>query len=224
MYRHGTLLAVASLILSFFHFSAYAQNAEILDDFTWAPVKTTGEIVALSRNDPSFNYFDIGDLALDSLPLVQKGLDRLAAAAGLTIEHTPKKNSSILIIHDTKVFDRLKNDKQTFRVLGIPNDIISDLANRVADDAKCLTMTRSDNEQNIFITIILLSEKLEAHGCMISGLINSFGVHAREIDDKTLLGTCILHEGRRLGFRNRDSLSGEMAGLRDRCLERLGGS
>jgi len=54
-------------------------------------------------------------------------------------------------------------------------------------------------------------------------LINSFGVRAREIDDKTLLSTCILHEGRRLGFRNRDSLSGEMVGLRDRCLTKLGG-
>jgi hypothetical protein len=223
MSRRYILSAVATLLASFGCFSAYAEDAQMLDDFVWARIKATGEVVALSRNDPSFNYFDIGDFALDSRPLVEKSLNRLATAAGLTIEHTPKKSASIAIFHDTKVFTRLKNDKQAFRSLGIPDDIIGDLENRLVDDIKCLTATRSDDAQNIFLTVVLLSEKSDVHGCMLSGLINSFGVRAREIDDKTLLSTCILHQGRRLGFRNRDSLSGEMAGLRDRCLAKLGG-
>jgi len=221
--RRRILSAVGALVASFGCFSAHTQDIQILDDFIWARIKATGEVVALSRSDPSFNYFDIGDLALDSLPLVERSLDRLAVAAGLTIEHTPKKSSSIAIFHDTKVFTRLKNDKQAFRSLGIPDDIIGDLEKRLVDDIKCLTATRSDDAQDIFLTIVLLSEKSDVHGCMLSGLINSFGVRASEIDDKTLLSTCILHEGRRLGFRNRDSLSGEMAGLRDRCLTKLGG-
>lgn len=214
-------LAVAALISGLLCFSAFAQNSSTLDDFVWARVKATGEVVALSRNDPVFNYFDIGDLAPKSLPIVQTSLGRLAKAAGLTIQHTANKSSSIAIIHDTNVFTRLKNDKQAFRVLGVPDDIIDDLKGRLVDDIKCLTSTRSDNEQNIFLTVVLLSEEADSHGCMISGLIDSFGVRAHEIDDKSLLNTCILYEGRRIGFRDRDNLSQKLEELRDRCMARL---
>jgi hypothetical protein len=90
----------------------------IVDDLAWKKDNSSGNELAASRSDPSFNFFDVGDLSYYSQYLVEQDLRRISAAAGLTIERSPAKNSSVAIVHDTKVFSRLKNDKPSSILLG----------------------------------------------------------------------------------------------------------
>jgi hypothetical protein len=181
----------------------------------------TGKELTASRSDPSFNFFDVGDLSYYSQYLVEQDLRRLSAASGLTIEHTPAKNSSVSIVHDTKVFERLKNNKPAFKSLGFSDYEITTLEKQVTSDSpKCLTMTITDGNNNIVTTIILLSEKFD--GCLVGGLLNSFGIAASDISAKTLIDVCVLYEGRRLGLRDRQGLTQESPRLRDLCIAKAG--
>ena len=148
-------------------------------------------------------------------------LRRLAAAAGLTIDHTPAKNSSVSIVHDPQVFARLKNDKSAFKSLGFSDFEIETLEKQVTSDSpKCLTMTIADENTDIVTTIILLSEKFD--GCLARGLLSSFGITAPDINAETLIDVCVLYEGRRLGLRDRQGLARESSRLRNLCIAKAG--
>jgi hypothetical protein len=202
-----------------------------LANFVWKKDESTGNELAASRSDSSFNFFDIGDLSPGSKALVEKDLGRLAAAAGLTIERSPAKYSTVAIFHDPKVFSRLKNDKPAFNSVGIPDHALRALEHQVTSDtSKCLSMTIADGKNNIVDTIVLMSEKVD--GCLVRALLNSFGITASdinasdasapEISAQTLIDVCILYEGRRRELRDRQSLAGEITKLREICIAKAG--
>jgi hypothetical protein len=198
-----------------------AQDARTLADFVWKKDVSTGNELAASRSDSSFNFFDVGDLSYYSQYLVEQDLHRLSAAAALTIDHTPAKNSSIAIVHDTKVFARLKNDKPAFKSLGFSDYELETLEKQVTSDSpKCLTMTLADGDNGIVNTVVLLSEKFD--GCLVGALLSSFGVTAPDINAETLIDVCVLYEGRRLGLRDRQGLARESSRLRNVCIAKAG--
>ena len=198
-----------------------AQEMRFEDGFAWRKDMSTGRELAASRSDSSFNFFDVGDLSYYSQYLVEQDLRRIAAAAGLTIDHTPAKNSTISIVHDKKVFERLKNDKPAFRLLGFSDDLMAALEKQVTSDSpKCLTMTIRDGKNDIAETIILLSEKFDS--CLVGALLDSFGIAASDISAKTLIDVCVLYEGRRLGLRDRASFTQEASRLRNVCIAKAG--
>jgi hypothetical protein len=100
----AALVSVLWCFIPSFAQDTTTQGMQTLGSFNWKKDASTGNELAASRSDSSFNYFDIGDLSYDSQSLVEQDLRRLSAAAGLTIDHTPAKNSSVSIVHDTKVF------------------------------------------------------------------------------------------------------------------------
>lgn len=198
-----------------------AQDARTLAGFMWKKDVSTGNELAASRSDSSFNFFDIGDLSYYSEVLVEQDFRRIAAAAGLAIERTPTKSSTVAIFHDAKVFSRLRNDKSAFSSLGLPDNILETLQRQVTSDTgKCLNMTITDEKNNIVNTIVLVSEKFD--GCLISGLLNTFGIAASDISARTLIDVCILYEGRRRGLRDRGSLAREISKLRELCMTTAG--
>jgi hypothetical protein len=197
------------------------QDARTLANFTWRKDVSTGGDLAASRFDTSFNFFDIGDLSQYSQYLVEQDLRLLAAAARLTIDHTPAKKSSISIVHDTKVFERLKNDKSAFKSLGFSDYEIETLEKQTTDTSKCLTMTVTDGNNGIVTTVVLLSQKFD--GCLVGALLQSFGIATSDISAETLIDTCVLYEGRRIGLRDREGLAREIPKLRDRCIAGAGG-
>lgn len=198
-----------------------AQVERTLNDFAWKKDVSTGNELAASRSDTSFNFFDVGDLSYYSQYLVEQDLRRLAAAAGLTIDHTPAKYSTVAIVHDTQVFARLKSDKSAFKSLGFSDYGIETLEKQVTSDTpKCLTMTNTDGNNDIVGTVVLLSEKFE--GCLVGALLNSFGITGSDINAETLIDVCVLYEGRRLGLRDRQSLTREIPKLRDVCITKAG--
>jgi hypothetical protein len=200
---------------------AFAQEKRVTDDFAWKKDNASGSELAASRSDSSFNFFDVGDLSYYSQYLVEQDLRRLAGAAGLTMERSPAKNSLVSIVHDTKVFERLRNDKAAFNVLGLPPNILAALERQVTSDSqKCLTMTITDEKNNILSTIILLSEKFDS--CLIRGVLDSFGIAASDINVRTLVDVCVLYEGRRMGLRDRQSLDQEAPKLRALCIAKAG--
>jgi len=193
-----------------------ADEAPIVDDFYWQKEKSSGLEIASSLSGPSFNFFDVGDLSHYSLYLVQQVLGSLSNATEVAIDRE-LKSSSLSIIHDTKVFYRLKNEKERFRVLGISDEVIADLEKRASDDTtKCLTMTHSDKNSDIKFTVILLSENF--HSCLVGGLLNAFGIRGTaDVTIRTLTSACLLYEGRRRGLRDHQSLVQEAPKLRDVC-------
>lgn len=198
-----------------------AQDARTLADFIWKIDGSTGVELAASRSDASFNFFDVGDLSYYSEVSVEQDLRRIAAAAGLAMERSPAKSSTIEIFHDAKVFSRLRDDKPAFNRLGLPNNILEDLEKQVTSDTgRCLSMTVTDEKNNIVNTIVLLSEKLD--GCLVHGLLNSFGIQASDISARTLVDLCILYEGRRRGLRDRQSLTQEIPIIRQLCTTKAG--
>lgn len=195
---------------------------QAIDDFIWGQPKSSGNTLALSRSNEAFNFFDIGDLALSSQPLVQDALNKLSHFSGVKIDRGPGKNSSIAIFHDTNVFTRLKDDRQAFRAVGLSEPIIDELTQRAPEDARCVTLTRTDDEMNIVLTVVLSSQQADFHGCLVSGLLNSFGIKSNEtINASKLVSTCVLYEARRLGLRDRQHISEQASALRDKCLERM---
>lgn len=224
-------VVLIALISGFWCFGACspstAQESRSIDQYVWKKDKLTGSEIALSRSDGSFNFFDVGDLSYYSQSLVEQNLRIMAAAAGLTIERSPSKISTIAIVHDTNVFSRLKSDKHAFHVLGFSDNDIGILQQRSPDDAKCVSVTVSDDKNNIINTIVLLSEKsgISEHVdvCLMSALLDSFGiVGGGDINVKTLINACILYEARRRGLRDRQALSEETPRLRDLCLAKAG--
>jgi hypothetical protein len=213
---------VVVLGIFFFGYSSAspAEERRIVDDFVWKKDNSTGNELAASRSNSSFNFFDVGDLSYYSQFLVEQDLRLLSSAAGITIERSPKNNSTVAIVHDSKVFSRLKDDKPSFGVLGFSEDIIKMLEKRTPENAKCVTMTVSDGQNNVVVTIILLSKKFD--GCLISGLLDSFGIAASDLNVRTLTDVCVLYEGRRLGLRDRQSLVQEAPRLLDKCIASAG--
>jgi hypothetical protein len=214
------LITLSSIVLcSDASSPSIALEAQNGDGFVWQRDKLTGAEIAASQNDSSINFLDVGDLSIYSLYLVQQVLSDLSDATGKKVDRDLKK-SSIAIFHDTNVFSRLKTDRQSFTALGIPDDVIDDLRQRITDDAKCISTTRTDDKNNIIFSVILLSEKF--NNCLIGGLNNSFGLHSLHVNIRTLIDGCVLYEGRRRGLRDRQSLSQETPRLRDLCLSRAG--
>lgn len=194
-----------------------AQESRSADGFDWKATNDGREFAA-SLGVASFNFFDVGDLSSHSLHSVERDLRRLAAAAGVKLDHTSGTKASVAIVHDTKVFERLKNDKSSFKILGFSEYLVSKLEEQVTSDTpKCLAMTFADERAEITSTIILLSER--ADNCLSSGLLGSFGiVGTSDISTKTLTDVCVLYEGRRLGLRDRQSLKQAAPRLRNLCL------
>ena len=223
--RGVTKLVALTMIISIFWcicaktLPVSASDTRNDDSFVWQKDKSTSAEIAASQSEPSLNFFDVGDLSIHSLHLVQRVLDQISSATGQNVDRSLKK-SLIAIFHDTKVFSRLKDERQAFNSVGIPNDIIDDLRQRVTDDAKCLSMTRTDDKNDIVFTIILLSEK--SNDCLVSGLINSFGIRASSISIAMLVDACVLYEARRLGLRDRQSVAQETSRLRNACLNKAG--
>jgi hypothetical protein len=217
--RIVVLKVVGALISVFLGVASLPAAAQDGVSFSWKKDQA-GNDVALSRNDSSFNYFDVGDLSYSSLYLVQQDLGRIAAATGLTVDRNPRKSSSIGIVHDTKVFSRLKNDKHSFSTLGIPDSIIALLERGVKDDTKCIAVSVSDGQSNILFTVVLLSEKFDT--CLVHGILESFGILASDIGVETLVSACVLYEGRRLGLRDRQNLLQQTPKLRELCLAKAG--
>lgn len=209
-------LLLAALCCCAGHSYCLAEEAPIADDFYWKKEKSSRVEIAYSLSDPSMNFFDVGDLSHYSLYLVQQVLGSLSGATGVAIDRK-LKNSSLGIIHDTKAFYSLKNEKQRFRVLGIPDPVIEILEQRVSDDTpKCLTLTHSDENSDIKFTIILLSENF--HSCLVGGLLAAFGIRGTaDVSIRTLVSACVLYEGRRRGLRDRRSLAQESPKLREVC-------
>jgi hypothetical protein len=197
-----------------------AQEPGIEDSFAWKKDEVSGKELAASRNEASFNYFDVGDLSYYSQYLVEQDVKMLADAAGMTIEHVPAKHSSIVIVHDSKVFERLRSDKPAFRSLGFSDEMVAMLEQQITSDTpKCLTTTVSDGQNNITGTIVLLSEKFDA--CLTRALLSYFGSVASDINAKSLIDVCALYEGRRTGLRDRKSLTQESKKLRDLCVAKI---
>jgi hypothetical protein len=209
------------LLFGFGAISVSAQESRKIDGYIWKKDIDSGKELSASRSDHSFNFFDVGDLSYYSQYLVEQDLRRISAVARLTIDHTPAKNSSVLIVHDTNVFERLKNDKPAFKALGFSDDLITMLEKQVKSDSpKCLTMTITDEKNNITSTVVLLSAKFD--GCLTSAMLSAFGVVAPDIGTKALIDICVLYEARRLDIRDRESFAQEGPRLRNLCIASAG--
>jgi hypothetical protein len=224
------LTSVAALVFITYISSfspSLAQDAHILDHFMWEKNSVSGIELAGSQRKSSFNFFDVGDLSSNSQQLVEQDIDRISRAAGLTVDRSSGTSPTLAIVHDSTAFSRLRNDKAAFRSLGIPEGLLTKFESQISETSTCATLTLTDDKADIRVTIVLLSEKFNV--CLLSGLLNSFGIHAidvtaTDIDARSLTDACILYEGRRLGLRDRESLTSNMSKLQNICLAKTGAS
>lgn len=217
------LFGVLTLLVAVLATSARAQGIHIADGFVWNTDKVTGNDIAMSRTDSSINFVDVGDLSNYSAPLVQEALRSIADAAGKTVDRNLKR-VAIVIVHDTNVFTRLKTDRDAFSVFGIPDFFIHEFKKRYVEDPAmtCINTSTDDKDNNVVFTTILVSKKFDV--CVIGGLFNAFGVDSLKVDIKSLSDVCVLYQGRKLGLRDRQSLTQEMPKLRDLCATKSGGA
>jgi hypothetical protein len=219
----GALISMICWLLSLS--PSLAQDAGILDHFTWKKNSISGIDLAGSQSKSSFNFFDVGDLSSNSQQLVEQDIDRLSSAAGLTVDRSSGTSPTLAIVHDSTAFSRLRNDKAAFRSLGIPESLLATFESQISETSTCATLTLIDDKGDIRVTIVLLSEKFNV--CLLNGLLNSFGIKpiasaAPEIDARSLADACILYEGRRLGLQDRESLTSNISKLQSLCLAKTG--
>src|SRR5262245_51161381 len=215
---HALLCVVAAMGLG----CSRPSNSDgklILDNYyTWQKGRTDGDDIAYSRADEAFNYIVLGDLSHYSLYLVQQYSKLLAGAAGLAIDRQSKR-FPLLIFHQEKVFDRLRNDRNAFRQYGMPDAVIDQFIEHSPPDTQCHFSTFTDEDKgNVEGTILLLGERY--HDCLIWGLFRSFGVVTKSGDLQALVSACMLYEARRIGIRNREGIQRESARLADVCLRK----
>jgi hypothetical protein len=221
----AALIAIICRLLSLS--PSFAQDAHMLDHFMWKKNSVSGIELAGSQSKSSFNFFDVGDLSSNSLQLVGQDIDRISSAAGLTVDRSSGTSSTLAIVHDSAAFSRLRNDKTAFRSLGLPESLLMKLESQISETSTCATLTLIDDKGDIRVTIVLLSEKFNV--CLLSGLLNSFGIvpidlTVTDIDARSLADACILYEGRRLGLRDRESLTNNISKLQSLCLAKTGAS
>jgi hypothetical protein len=215
------LFGVLAILVATLATSTRAQEIHYADRYIWKKDNVTGNDIALSRSDPSLNFVDVGDLSNNSINLVQGALGSIAGAAGKTVDRNLEK-VAIIIIHDTNVFTRLKADRGAFSVMGVPDFFIYELQKRYAEapDMTCINISTDDKDSNVVFTTILVSKKFDS--CLIGGLFQAYGVETLDINSKSLDDVCILYEGRKLGLRDRESLTQQMPKLRDLCTTKSG--
>jgi hypothetical protein len=195
-----------------------AQTPSMTERYIWNKDAVTGQDIALSLNDQPINYIIVGDLSYYSIYLVQALLHMLSDSSGRTIDRNFKQYS-LIAVHDTNVFVRLRNDKRSFGALGIPEFMVDSIAAKIPADAKCSYSTFSDSGHDLNATIIMLSEKFD--DCLTQGIFHGFGILTKDASASALLDTCVLYEGRRLSIRERDSLDRERTRLIDLCVKKM---
>jgi hypothetical protein len=213
------VLFAALLIASLNAILCCAQATASEEKYIWNKDVATGKDIALSLNDQPINYVLVGDLSYYSIYLVQTLTNMLSNSAGRTVDRTFKLYS-LIVVHDTNVFARLRSDKKSFNALGVPEFMVDSIAARAPVDAKCSYSTFSDSGYDLNATVLLLSEKFD--DCLTQGLFHAFGVLTKDANAGALLGTCVLYEGRRLGIRERDALDRERSRLIDLCAKKMG--
>ena len=208
-----------------------AQDVRVLDHLMWRKNAVSGIEIAGSQSKSSFNFFDVGDLSSNSQQLVEQDINRISSAAGLTVDRSSGTTPTLAIVHDSTAFSRLRNDKGAFRSLGIPESLLTKFESQISETSTCATLTLTDDRGDIRATIVLLSEKSseKANVCLLTGLLNSFGINpidsaATDIDARSLADACMLYEGRRLGLRDRESLTNNISKLQSLCLAKTGAS
>jgi TPR repeat protein len=197
-----------------------AQTLTKSDGYIWHKGAASGQDVALSLRDQPLNYVIVGDLSYYSIGSIQTLLQTLSKASGRAIDRTFKKYT-LIIAHDTNVFVRLRNDRKSFGALGIPEPMLDNISSIAQADAKCWYSTFSSGDYDeLGSTLIFLSER--QNDCLTRGIFHAFGVVTEDANEKAILDTCVLYEGRKLGIRERDALDRERARLADICVKAMG--
>jgi hypothetical protein len=194
---------------------SYGQD--LVDNFFWGKDPASNKDVAISRNEMPVNYILVGDLSQFSLHLINQYIKMLTEVSGLQMDRKYSK-VSLAIVHDSKVFDRLKNDRKSFSRLGISESSLDVLASKTVEGTKCAFDSFISEKQDINATIILLSEQFD--DCLIAGLFHNFGVVRSGSDLKSIMSVCVLYQARRLGKRERDELSNDVGAIVDPCVKK----
>jgi hypothetical protein len=221
----ASLTIVIVIIATMSARSARSEEEDFGMEYIWRIDKSSGKNVAISRNEMPTNFMVVGNLSAYSFYLVEHWIHFLANAAGSKIDRK-LKSFSLVVVHDELVFSRLKNERASFEILGIPSFMIDDMQNRARDGVKCLSSSFEGDAHDILVTVILLNEKY--NGCLIQGIFYSFGIKTGIDDDdfnlKALLAACVLYEGRRANIRDREELHRQRSALAKRCFEDWGGT
>jgi antitoxin HicB len=174
------------------------------DSYVWFKDLLSDREIASSRRDAVLNYLEVGDLLL-------------ADVSKMKVD-TELKTFSLIVIHDTRAFERLKNDKNSFSVLGLTDAMLLELEKQTKDGLKCQSVSFVDRNHDIISTLIMISEKY--HDCLFQGIFQSFGVKLTDNRLRTLVNLCVLYEARRLGIRERQELHREGARIALDCLNK----
>jgi hypothetical protein len=184
-------------------------------NYIWDKDVATNKDMAMSRGCTPVNYIVVEDLSQFSLYLINQYINMLSRVAGLQIDRN-LGSFSIAVIHDSKVFDRLKNDKKSFGQLGISVDVIETLAAQTPDNAKCLYTNFIDDNHEIKSSMILLSERFNE--CLVTGLFHSFGiVHKNDDDFRSIMTVCLLYQALSIEKRTREELLNDSGALVEQC-------
>src|SRR4051794_7403907 len=150
-----------------------SQEAPLENGYMWEPDGSFG-LIALSRRDQPFNFFVAGNLAAYGVDVVDKMVGLLSRSTNIPVDKSMKAYS-VLVIQDTEVFNRLKNDRKSFDVLGIPSPWIDQLSEKVPAGSKCAFNSYSSNHEIVF-TLIVASEA--GNNCVVEGVFHAFGIVA----------------------------------------------
>ena len=203
--------------------SCGAQNAPSPNSYLWSKDASTDEEIALSLPDRPLNFLVVGDLAANSYYLIDQLFYLLADAAGLKMNRE-LKSYALLIIHDKNVFARLKSgDNNAFTKLGISENIVNLMRDSLTEDGTCLFETfptDKTDDRNIAGTVVLVSAQY--HTCLTQAVFRAFGVVVGSGDFDAVISVCALHEGRRVGIRERRALLDKRQEIASRCIRRQG--
>jgi hypothetical protein len=215
--RAAAIRAAVSACLVFASLSCAVRHSDgqiLLDNFIWEKDVATNKDIAISRGRTPVNYIVVGDLSQFSLYLTNQYINMLSRVAGFQINRN-LGSYSIAVIHDSKVFDRLKNDNKSFGQLGIAPNAIDIIAANTPDNAKCRYSTFTDDNHEIKLSIILLSEQFNE--CLVSGLFRAFGVMHNNNDFSSIMSVCLLYQALSIEKRTREVLSNNDGALIEQC-------
>jgi hypothetical protein len=190
------------------------------DRYNWAPGVSDKRDLAASFDRTSIRAVEVGDLSGFSLYLVERFFKLVAGSAGLTVDDN-LKHYDLIVVHDSKAFQRLRTDQSAYSWFGLTDAMISTLRQVSPPDAKCVFSTFPTAENDNVTTVIILSVQFDS--CVIRGLFSAFGVRSTADDLTNLMSVCVLYEARRSGVRDRKGLDQNNAAYARACAGKLAG-
>ena len=190
-------------------------------DFREGALGSTGVIVSWPKQN--LVYAVMGDLSLETTPIMAETMKRLSSITGLKFRREISGGVDISIITDPKVLIDLHDKPQRFHSIGLSDETIGEMQTHdprppsPGGEACAHTFFTGKDDADIAMSISL--SQSASRSCLVGAALTAIGVKttSRDQESQAFHAACILYQARRLGARAMSEILEKWAQLEAVC-------